>query len=74
MSTISEALELLDKAAKQFRFYETQHLAKVPEIARQIFEDRIGQRGRDLIDATEEKARVNGALAIEIEEFLTNAG
>lgn len=47
----ADARALLDKAAKQFRFYEEQHMAKkTPEAY--------------------EKAKVNGALAHEIECYL----
>jgi hypothetical protein len=67
------ARELLDKAAKQFRFYEDQHRNKtVPWNTMLTTTLDPDERARltDDIEATLQKATVNGALAHEIEMFL----
>lgn len=72
MSFNREAIALLEKAAKQFRFYERQHTAKADGIASRMREERLGQQGRDQIDQAMTKAQVNGELAEEIERFLND--
>lgn len=62
-----DALGLLGKAADKFRFYEQQHLAKIPFLEREREHDATYQIQ---INATREKARVHAAMAQEIEDFI----
>lgn len=65
---MSTALELLHKAAVQFRFYETNHRDKAARLAN---EGLIPNQ--EAVDDTLRKADANKGFAEEIEEFLASA-
>ncbi len=60
MTKYDEAIALLEKAAKQFRFYQEQHSAKL---------DYLPEDGPER-SATRSKALINDQFATEIECFL----
>ena len=72
-SPLSQAMALLDRAAQQFRKYETSHRDKAErwkdDQARAAIERTPGPTNEQIED-TIAKAEVNAAIAAEIEAFL----